>query len=182
MGDCHSACPRCRNSCQRTLGSDDTQAKAVEQWASMDSRRSGLAHRYRDRFRAPLNTRMMEVAIDTTGFAACANGLAPSNGQPQKPQDQTAKCSAEASAASSKMPSPVPNGNTLLVAAVNGFVSGLRTGNPRGAVVGFVQGLIVRPLVNWTGQNVMYSGTFNACMSAGAAGTGFNLSAPGMVW
>lgn len=79
MGDCYSACPRCRTSCKRALESNDTQAKAVEQWTSMDSRRSGLAHRYRDRFRAPLNTRMTAAAIDMIGFAACANGPAPNN-------------------------------------------------------------------------------------------------------
>ena len=79
MGDCHSACPRCRTSCKRALGNDDTQAKAVEQWTSMDSRRSGLAHRYRDRFLTPLNTHMTAAAIDMTSFAACANGIAPSN-------------------------------------------------------------------------------------------------------
>ena len=30
VGDCHSACPCCRTSCKRALGTDDTQAKAVE--------------------------------------------------------------------------------------------------------------------------------------------------------
>lgn len=79
MGDCHSACPRCRTSCKRALGCDDTQAKAMEQWASMDIRRGDLAHRYRDRFCASLSIGMTAVTIDMTRFAACALGIAPNN-------------------------------------------------------------------------------------------------------
>jgi hypothetical protein len=61
-------------------GGDDSQAKAMEQWTSMVICGGRLAHRYRYRFCAPLNTRMTAAVIDTTDSAACAFGIAPSNG------------------------------------------------------------------------------------------------------
>src|SRR5580704_10005134 len=80
MGDCHSAGICSRASCKRALGGNDTQAKAMEQWTSMVICGGHLAHRYRYRFCAPLNTRMTAAVIDTTDSAACAFGIAPNNG------------------------------------------------------------------------------------------------------
>jgi hypothetical protein len=70
MGACRSACPGCRTSCEHVLGSDDTQAKTMEQRTSLVIGRAYLARRYRDRFCSPLSVLPAHVKQAVSSGAA----------------------------------------------------------------------------------------------------------------
>ena len=75
-------------------------------------------------------------------FDAPNNPAAPK--APNPVDAKIAQCKAEANASAGAQPSAIPNGNSLFTGAVNSAVSAARTGNWKGAVIGFVQGLLVR--------------------------------------
>lgn len=108
-------------------------------------------------------------------FFAPNNGMTP---QQLAADDKRIKgCEAQASAASAQQPSTAPNGNSVLTGLFNAGVTMYRTEKALSGVVGFIQGLVVRPIVNGIQKEAAYSATLNACLNPGSYMNGV-----GMVW